>query len=60
MTQLETKLNTQWINFYNWWWRSCIKSALELATSLHITRIHTTIEGDTFFPNFDTQCLVTC
>ena len=31
------------------------KSALELATSLHITRIHTTIEGDTFFPNFDTN-----
>jgi dihydrofolate reductase len=31
------------------------KSALELATSLHITRIHTTIEGDTFFPNFDTD-----
>ncbi len=31
------------------------KSALGLATSLHITRIHTTIEGDTFFPNFDTN-----
>ncbi len=29
------------------------KAALVLATSLHITRIHTTIDGDTFFPKFD-------
>ena len=29
------------------------KAALDCATSLHITRIHTSIEGDTFFPKFD-------
>ncbi|MDP7005889.1 MAG: dihydrofolate reductase [Phycisphaerales bacterium] len=27
--------------------------AIEFADKLHITRIHTTINGDTFFPNFD-------
>lgn len=27
--------------------------ALPLATTMHITRIHTTVEGDTFFPTFD-------
>jgi dihydrofolate reductase len=30
------------------------KATIELATSLHITRIHTTLDGDTYFPEFDT------
>jgi dihydrofolate reductase len=30
------------------------KAALPFATALHITRIHTSIDGDTFFPEFDT------
>ncbi len=29
------------------------KAALKSATLLHITRIHTVVDGDTFFPEFD-------
>lgn len=30
------------------------KMAFPFATALHITRIHTTCDGDTYFPTFDT------
>ena len=29
------------------------KEAIEFATKLHITRIHSSLEGDAFFPEFD-------
>ncbi len=35
------------------------KNTIEIASRLHITRIHTDIEGDTFFPRFD-ESLWTC
>jgi dihydrofolate reductase len=36
------------------------KSSLDRATLLHITRIHTTIDGDTYFPEVDTSSWKLC